>query len=179
MLWPGFHLGSGCRESTVIVNLDITNAFGALCARLVLDVISGKTSRDYACGINANEDFGLFKLTRSYEKHVFDRGPFFFQVKPDFQGPLTCWSRALKSMGRLWACTDTYTGASTGPVLSQHSAVCRETWSSHRWFRSLPSDDFFYKSTRDMFRHVSTVESSSWWYRLVCDNASNVHTYTQ
>ena len=40
-----------------IVNLDVTDAFGALCARLVLDVLSGKASRDYACGINVDEDF--------------------------------------------------------------------------------------------------------------------------
>jgi hypothetical protein len=41
----------------VIINLDISNAFGTLCARLVLDDLSGKASRDYACGINADADF--------------------------------------------------------------------------------------------------------------------------
>ena len=35
----------------VIVKLDISNAFGSLCARLVLDVLSGKVSRDYRCDI--------------------------------------------------------------------------------------------------------------------------------
>ena len=57
----------------VIMKLDISNAVGSLCARLVLDVLSGKTSRDYACGIKLDEDFetavhelrayfGFFKL---------------------------------------------------------------------------------------------------------------------
>ena len=41
----------------VIIKLDISNAFGSLCARLVLDVLSGKTSRDYECGIKVDEDF--------------------------------------------------------------------------------------------------------------------------
>ena len=65
-------------DPTVIVILDITTAFGTLCARLILNVRSGKASRDYACGINVNEDFetvvyelrsyfGLFKLTSSCE----------------------------------------------------------------------------------------------------------------
>jgi hypothetical protein len=41
----------------VIIKLDISNAFGSLCARLVLDVLSGKDSRDYECGIKVDEDF--------------------------------------------------------------------------------------------------------------------------
>ena len=41
----------------VIVKLDISNTFGSLCARLVLDVLSDKSSRDYACGIKVDEDF--------------------------------------------------------------------------------------------------------------------------
>jgi hypothetical protein len=41
----------------VIVKLDISNSFGSLCARLVLDVLSGKTSRDYACAIKVDEEF--------------------------------------------------------------------------------------------------------------------------
>ena len=62
----------------VIMKLDISNAFGSLCARLVLDVLSGKASRDYACGIKVDEDFetavhelrayfGFFKLARTCE----------------------------------------------------------------------------------------------------------------
>jgi hypothetical protein len=42
----------------VIIKLDLSNAVGSLCARLVLDVLSGKDSRDYACGIKVDEDFG-------------------------------------------------------------------------------------------------------------------------
>ena len=62
----------------VIINLDISNTFGTLCARLVLDVLAGKVSRDYACGINADADFetavyelkaycGFFRLQRACE----------------------------------------------------------------------------------------------------------------
>ena len=75
---PAFTSAADAEDPTVIVNLDITIAFGILCARLVLNVRSGKASRDYACGINVNEDFetvvyelrsyfGLFKLTSSCE----------------------------------------------------------------------------------------------------------------
>ena len=41
----------------MIMKLDISNAFGSLCARLVLDVLSGKDSRDYGCGITVDEAF--------------------------------------------------------------------------------------------------------------------------
>ena len=75
---PAFTSAADAEDPTVIVNLHITNAFGALCARLVLDVLSGKSSRDYACGIKVDEDFEtavyelrsyfvFFKLARSCE----------------------------------------------------------------------------------------------------------------
>ena len=62
----------------VIMKFDVKNTFGSLCAILVLDVLSGKTSRDYACGIKVDEDFetavhelrayfGFFKLARTCE----------------------------------------------------------------------------------------------------------------
>ncbi len=62
----------------VIVKVDISNAFGSLCARLVLDVLSGKASRDYDCGNEIDEEFetvvhelkayfGFFKLARTCE----------------------------------------------------------------------------------------------------------------
>ncbi len=41
----------------VIMKLDISNAFGSLCDRLVLDVLSGMVSRDYASAIKVHEDF--------------------------------------------------------------------------------------------------------------------------
>ena len=41
----------------MIIKLDISNAFGSLCARLVLDVLSDKTSRDYECCIKVDEEF--------------------------------------------------------------------------------------------------------------------------
>jgi hypothetical protein len=62
----------------VIMKLDTKNEFGSLDARLVLDVLSGKASRDYECGIKSGEDFetavhelrayfGFFKLARTCE----------------------------------------------------------------------------------------------------------------
>jgi len=41
----------------VIIKIDISNVFGSLCVRLVLDVLSDKVSRDYECGIKVDEDF--------------------------------------------------------------------------------------------------------------------------
>jgi hypothetical protein len=35
----------------VIIKLDISNAFNALCRQLNLDVLGGKASCDYACGL--------------------------------------------------------------------------------------------------------------------------------
>jgi len=75
---PAFTSAADAEDPTVIVNLDITIAFGILCARLVLNVRSGKDSRDYTCGINVTEDFEtavyelncLFKLARSCEKII-------------------------------------------------------------------------------------------------------------
>jgi hypothetical protein len=65
-------------DPMVIINLDISNTFGTLCARLVLDHLSGKVSRDYSCGINTDTDFettvhelkvyfGFFRLQRTCE----------------------------------------------------------------------------------------------------------------
>jgi hypothetical protein len=62
----------------VIMKLDISNTFSCFCARLVLDVLSGKASRDYASGIKVDEDFetvvhelrifvGFFKIVRTCE----------------------------------------------------------------------------------------------------------------
>jgi len=75
---PSFTSAPDAEDPMVIINLDISNAFGTLCARLVLDFLSGKASRDYACGINADADFetavhelkayfGVFRLQRTCE----------------------------------------------------------------------------------------------------------------
>ena len=54
---PVFTSAEDEADPMVIVKLDISNAFGSLYARLVLDVLSGKTSRDYGCGIKVDEEF--------------------------------------------------------------------------------------------------------------------------
>ena len=63
---PSFTSAPDAEDQMVIINLDISNAFGTLCAQLALDVLAGKASRDYASGINADADFetaeqGAFK----------------------------------------------------------------------------------------------------------------------
>jgi hypothetical protein len=75
---PDFTSAEDAEDPWVIMQLDIKNAFGSLCARLVLDVLSGKASRNYSCGIKVDEDFetavhelrayfGFFKLARACE----------------------------------------------------------------------------------------------------------------
>ena len=54
---PSFTSAPDAEEPMVMINLDISNAFGTLFSRLVLDHLSGKASRVYACGINADADF--------------------------------------------------------------------------------------------------------------------------
>jgi hypothetical protein len=75
---PAFTSVEDETDPMVIVKLDISNSFGSLCAKLVLDVLSGKASRDYDCDIKIDEEFettvhelkayfGFFKLTRTCE----------------------------------------------------------------------------------------------------------------
>jgi hypothetical protein len=75
---PAFTSAEDAEDPMVIIKLDISNAFGSLDARLVLDVLSGKVSRDYECVIKVDEEFetavhelrayfGFFKLARSCE----------------------------------------------------------------------------------------------------------------
>jgi hypothetical protein len=54
---PDFTSVEDAEDPMVFMQLDIKNAFGSLCARLVLDVLSGKASRDYSCGIKVDEAF--------------------------------------------------------------------------------------------------------------------------
>jgi hypothetical protein len=73
---PAFTSAEDTEDPMVIVKLDISNGFGSLCTRLVLDVLSDKASREYECGIKVDEDFetvvhelrtyfGFFKLVRT------------------------------------------------------------------------------------------------------------------
>jgi hypothetical protein len=54
---PAFTSVEDDEDPWVIMNLDVSNSFGSLCTRLVLDVLSGKISRDYASDIKVDEDF--------------------------------------------------------------------------------------------------------------------------
>jgi hypothetical protein len=75
---PSFTSAEDAEDPMVIMKLDTKNACGSLDARLVLDVLSGKASCDYECGIKSGEDFetavhelrayfGFFKLARTCE----------------------------------------------------------------------------------------------------------------
>jgi hypothetical protein len=81
---PAFTSAEDAEDPMVFMKLDIKNAFGSLCARLVLDVLSGKTSRDYSCVIKVDETFerevhelrvyfGFFKLARACEPNSWQR----------------------------------------------------------------------------------------------------------
>ena len=50
-------LNSNPSDPDVIIKIDISNAFNVLCRALTLDVLSGKATRSYSCGIQAGDDF--------------------------------------------------------------------------------------------------------------------------
>jgi hypothetical protein len=62
-------------DPEVIIKIDISNAFNTTCHALTLDVLSGRASRDYACGPEKGQDiatsdnltnlFGYFKVMRT------------------------------------------------------------------------------------------------------------------
>jgi hypothetical protein len=80
-------------DPMVIINLDISIVFGTLCARLVLDVLSGKASRDYACGINADADFETAVHESLFR---FFQNPAYMRNHPSFL--LIRWSNKLCPM---------------------------------------------------------------------------------
>jgi hypothetical protein len=68
-------------DPDVIVKLDISNAFNALCRQLILDVLGGKTSCDYACGLKEGGNtetvygelrnmFEYFRTMRTTKSHL-------------------------------------------------------------------------------------------------------------
>jgi hypothetical protein len=62
-------------DPEVIIKIDKSNGFNTICRALTLDVLSGRASRDYACGLkhgeaiptceNLSNLFGYFKAMRS------------------------------------------------------------------------------------------------------------------
>ena len=62
-------------DPEVIINFDISNAFNSTCRALTLDILSGRASRDYACGLMRGDTiptsetlsnmFGYFKAMRA------------------------------------------------------------------------------------------------------------------
>ena len=49
-------LDSDPSDPDVIIKLDISNAFNALCRQLTLDVLGGKALCDYACGLEEGDN---------------------------------------------------------------------------------------------------------------------------
>jgi hypothetical protein len=76
-------LNSDPSDPDVIIKLDISNAFNALCRQLTLDVLGGKASCDYACGLkegdnietvcgelrNMLENFRTMRTTKSHLRY--------------------------------------------------------------------------------------------------------------
>ena len=62
-------------DPEVIIKIDISNAFNSTCRALTLDILSGRASRDYACGLMRGDTiatsetlsnmFGYFKAMRA------------------------------------------------------------------------------------------------------------------
>ena len=50
-------LNSDPSDLDVLIKLEISNAFNALCRQLTLDVLGGKASCDYACGLKEGDSF--------------------------------------------------------------------------------------------------------------------------
>jgi hypothetical protein len=74
-------LNSDPSDPDVIIKLDISNAFNVLCRRLTLDVLGGKASCDYACGLKEGDNietvctelrnmFSYFKALRTTKSHL-------------------------------------------------------------------------------------------------------------
>jgi hypothetical protein len=74
-------LNSDPSDPDVIIKLDISNAFNALCRHLTLDVLGGKASCDYACGLKEGDNietvcgelrnmFEYFRTMRTTKSHL-------------------------------------------------------------------------------------------------------------
>ena len=46
---------SDSNDREVMIKIDISNAFNTTCRALTLDVLSGRASRDYACGLKKGQ----------------------------------------------------------------------------------------------------------------------------
>ena len=57
----------------MIIKLDISNAFNVLCRQLTLEVLGGKASCDYACGLEAGDNIETVceELRNMFDDDVF------------------------------------------------------------------------------------------------------------
>ena len=83
-------LHSDPSDPDVIIKLDISNAFNVLCRQPTLDVLGGKDSRDYTCGLKEGDNietvceklrhmFQYFRAMRTTKSHL--RQDSFFHVR--------------------------------------------------------------------------------------------------
>jgi hypothetical protein len=74
-------LNSDPSDPDVIIKLDISNAFDALCGQITLDVLGGQASSDYACGLKEGDNvdtccgelrnmFEYFTAMRTTKSHL-------------------------------------------------------------------------------------------------------------
>ena len=49
-------LNSDPSDPDIIIKLDISNAFNVLCRSLTLDILEGKVSCDYTCGLQEGDN---------------------------------------------------------------------------------------------------------------------------
>jgi hypothetical protein len=66
-------LNSDPSDPDVIIKLDISNAFNVLCRQLTLDVLGGKASCDYACGLKEGDNIETVceELRNMFDDDVF------------------------------------------------------------------------------------------------------------
>jgi hypothetical protein len=85
----------------VIIKLDISNTFNVLCCQLTLDVLGGKASCDYACGLKEGDNietvceellkmFEYFRAMRTTKSHLL-----YF----DYYGNVFLWLTATLALG--------------------------------------------------------------------------------
>ena len=103
-------LNSDPSDPDVIIKLDISNAFNVLCRQLTLDVLGGKASCDYACGLKEGDNietvceelrnmFQYFRAMRTTKSHLryfdYDDDPFIVLTETKFSlgNVLDAWGK--------------------------------------------------------------------------------------
>jgi len=97
----------------VIIKLDISNAFNVLCRRLTLDVLGGKASCDYACGLKRVTIWRLF--VRSCATCLNNYGVEVTELSTNKQHSLSEYFKARCAPPNLTCVTSTFAGTYLTP----------------------------------------------------------------